>query len=509
MLGDQYSHYEPQGPIGRSLTMDSDDSLEQAANFTSESPDYLSSPTSAPATPHHSHPWGIFFTIIGTVLLDFDADACQSPSRAYLLDVTLPEDHAIGLSTFTIMAGLGGSLGYVMGALDWGRLATLFGGHIRLVFTLVLFIFLGCVGVTLTSFREIPLDVLTMPDSKRKSLGGEQQYNKVPAEDAGYGALEQAAVEGDLEPGRSSSANPFRANKAGRLQGETEGKQQLTVTETSFSQASPVPVENWEEGDGAATVASFKTYLWSIIYMPASLRWLCLTNLFCWSSLVCYSLYFTDFVGQAVFEGNPTALPGSEGRRKYDEGVKFACWGMAGYSLSCSFYSFCLDKLVKRFRAKPVYIGGQLVYCLGMVAMAITRSRWGVLVFSWSAGIMYSTLFTMPYLLVAHYHETDSIQCEDSWFLKQIRALLRSIQEDKKSREAGEPEQLFYQDQVRGIGTDIAIVSCMVFLAQFILSLCMGTIVAKAGSTVAVVVMASILSFCGAVSANFVTYMDL
>ena len=34
-------------------------------------------------------------------------------------------------------------------------------------------------------------------------------------------------------------------------------------------------------------------------------RWLCLTNLFCWSSLVCYSLYFTDFVGQAVFRGNP------------------------------------------------------------------------------------------------------------------------------------------------------------------------------------------------------------
>ena len=32
------------------------------------------------------------------------------------------EDHAIGLSTFTIMAGLGGSLGYAMGALNWGWL---------------------------------------------------------------------------------------------------------------------------------------------------------------------------------------------------------------------------------------------------------------------------------------------------------------------------------------------------------------------------------------------------
>ena len=39
---------------------------------------------------YSQHPWGIFFTILGTVLLDFDADACQSPSRAYLLDVTLP-----------------------------------------------------------------------------------------------------------------------------------------------------------------------------------------------------------------------------------------------------------------------------------------------------------------------------------------------------------------------------------------------------------------------------------
>lgn len=70
-----------------------------------------------------SHPWGIFFTIIGTVLLDFDADACQSPARAFLLDITLPEDHGKGLSTFTIMAGLGGFMGYLLGAIDWGNTA--------------------------------------------------------------------------------------------------------------------------------------------------------------------------------------------------------------------------------------------------------------------------------------------------------------------------------------------------------------------------------------------------
>lgn len=38
----------------------------------------------------YPHPWGIFFTVLGTVLLDFDADSCQSPARAYLLDISVP-----------------------------------------------------------------------------------------------------------------------------------------------------------------------------------------------------------------------------------------------------------------------------------------------------------------------------------------------------------------------------------------------------------------------------------
>lgn len=55
-----------------------------------------------------SHSWGIFFTILGTVLLDFDADACQSPARAYLLDVTIPGKiirlNSLVISTFDIVS---------------------------------------------------------------------------------------------------------------------------------------------------------------------------------------------------------------------------------------------------------------------------------------------------------------------------------------------------------------------------------------------------------------------
>ena len=52
---------------------------------------------------------------------------------------------------------------------------------------------------------------------------------------------------------------------------------------------------------------SLKEYLYSILYMPHSMRMVCLTNLFCWMAHVCYSLYFTDFVGEAVYGGNPKA----------------------------------------------------------------------------------------------------------------------------------------------------------------------------------------------------------
>jgi len=426
-----------------------------------------------------THPWGIFLTVLGTVLLDFDADACQSPSRAYLLDVCVPEDHAMGLSTFTIMAGLGGSLGYAMGGINWDAtiIGYLLGGHVRAVFTLVTFIFIGCVTVTLYSFREIPLSVLSdvnNPDSaKDRRVAANDQYGNLQDDAAAsktYGTM------GDGEAGIAMTS----------LQNDPD---QTYANDGIYpdQSANPEGVKQTEfevNDDRQPDEISLREYLNSILYMPQSMKILCLTNLFCWMSLVCYSLYFTDFVGEAVFAGDPKAPIGSVDRTNYEDGVRFACWGMAMYSLSCSIYSFVIEKLVQRFKAKPVYMGGQLVYTVGMIFMAIARNKVGVIIFSWTAGIMYSTLFTMPYLLVAHYHAS------------QVFA------EDASGERQASP-------QLRGLGTDVALISSMVFLAQFILSLSMGSIVSATGSTVAVIIAAAVLSFCGSMSASQVMYLDL
>ncbi|CAG7659647.1 unnamed protein product [Allacma fusca] len=409
-----------------------------------------------------NHPWGLIFTVIGTVLLDFDADACQSPSRAYMLDVTIPEDHARGLSTFTIMAGLGGSMGYFLGALNWENtfIGILFGGQVRAVFTVVLFIFIGCVITTIRSFQEIPIDRLYSPTNKPSDRAVERgEYSRFEEEES--------------------------YSEAGKSQGYGSIE---NVQETSFNENQkeipPVAGEVVEGASSEEKVPEFREYLKTIVQMPRSLQWLCVTNFFCWMSLVCYSLYFTDFVGEAVYGGDPTAPLGSISRTNYEDGVRFGCWGMSLYSLSCSFYSFAIDGLVHRFGAKRVYICGQLVYSVGMVFMGTFRHRAGVIIFSWTAGIMYATLFTMPYLLVARYHAAEMFDVDHDDLVQK-------------------------PNLKRGLGTDVAIVSSMVFLAQMTQAVILGSVVTAAGTPTAIVYAAAIFASCGALAATKVLYLDL
>lgn len=128
---------------------------------------------------------------------------------------------------------------------------------------------------------------------------------------------------------------------------ETNIPNEQNIAETSFTNdADPSLPPNMNDNEAAA---SFICYLMSIVFMPHSVRMVCLTNLFCWMAHVCYSLYFTDFVGEAIFNGDPKAAEGSESYILYSAGVRFGCWGMAMYSLSCACYSLIIEKLIKKF----------------------------------------------------------------------------------------------------------------------------------------------------------------
>ena len=57
---------------------------------------------------------GIIFTIVGVAVLDLCCDACQTPSRTLMVDLTTIKDQTRGLTMFTVVAGAGGAIGYTI-----------------------------------------------------------------------------------------------------------------------------------------------------------------------------------------------------------------------------------------------------------------------------------------------------------------------------------------------------------------------------------------------------------
>lgn len=155
---------------------------------------------------------------------------------------------------------------------------------------------------------------------------------------------------------------------------------------------------------------------------------------------------------------------------------------MAIYALSCSLYSYGVEYLLKSFKTKYVYIGSLLAFSIGMIILASFPSKWGVLVWSVCAGIIYASLFTFPFILIAQYHARGSFKVK-----------------------AGEE---VVSKQQRGLGTDIAIVNGMIFVAQIIVALTIGLFIEWLGSTSAVIFAAGFCGLCAAVSAFFVLYIE-
>jgi solute carrier family 45 protein 1/2/4 len=209
--------------------------------------------------PISSNKFATIITVLGVILLDLDCDACQSPSRAYLLDVTHPSQHSLGLTTFTTMAGLGGCLGYFLGGIPWENtfLTNILGDHVHVLFTLVWIIYLICLVLTVTAVKE-PSSIEIMAPNLSRSIS--RQY-----------LISSYSI--------NSTSSIYEDNERNSI----------------------IKREEYDSKSNRNFKVSYFDYLRSIIYMPASLRWLCLTNFFCWMALVSYSLYFTDFVGQAVF----------------------------------------------------------------------------------------------------------------------------------------------------------------------------------------------------------------
>ncbi|XP_056130935.1 proton-associated sugar transporter A [Lampris incognitus] len=222
--------------------------------------------------------------------------------------------------------------------------------------------------------------------------------------------------------------------------------------------------ENVETADSQM---SMKLLCVAIYKMPPSLRSLCTNHFLGWLSFEGMLLFYTDFMGEVVFEGDPKAPHDSEAYQRYNAGVSMGCWGMCIYAFSAAFYSAILEKLEERFSLRSLYFFAYLAFGLGTGLATLSTNLYVVLSLCVTYGVLFSSLCTLPYSLLCEYYQSPQF-CGSS---------------EEGTR--------------RGMGVDISLLSCQYFLAQILVSVAMGPLTSLVGGAQGVMYFASLMSFVG------------
>ncbi|KAJ7335071.1 hypothetical protein JRQ81_013012 [Phrynocephalus forsythii] len=386
--------------------------------------------------------WAIVITMLGVVLFDFAADFIDGPIKAYLFDVCSHQDKERGLHYHAFLTGLGGALGYLTGAIDWGHtvLGTYLGSEFQVMFFYAALVFLICLTVHLCSIPETSLSTIQV--ESKSLLKASQPYE--------YGSIEKVK-NGYFKPEYNEIRLLSHQGKPTRNE-DIQVQRQMTL----------------------------RSLLKALLSMPSHYRFLCVSHLMGWTAFLSNMLFFTDFMGQIVFNGDPYAPHNSTEYLTYERGVEVGCWGMCINAVSSSLYSYLQKALLPYIGLKGLYFIGYLLFGLGTGFIGLFPKVSSTLALCSLFGVMSSTLYTVPFNLIADYHR----------------------EEEAESR--GKGDHTF-----RGKGVDCAALTSMVQLAQIIVGVGLGFLVSAAGSVVVVVISASAIALFGCCFvACFVRYVD-
>uniref|UniRef100_A0A8D0PLJ2 Solute carrier family 45 member 2 n=1 Tax=Sus scrofa TaxID=9823 RepID=A0A8D0PLJ2_PIG len=262
------------------------------------------------ADPRRKPIWAISITMTGVVLFDFAADFIDGPIKAYLFDVCTHQDKERGLHYHALFTGLGGALGYLLGAIDWAHLelGRLLGTEFQVMFFFSSLVLTLCFIIHLCSIPEAPLR-----DTAKDTPPRQAPQDPASSSDRMY-------EYGSIEKVKNGYVNPELALQGGKTKNPPAEQTQRTMT--------------------------IKSLLRALMSMPAHYRCLCISHLIGWTAFLSNMLFFTDFMGQIVYHGDPYSAHNSTEFLIYQRGVEVGCWGLCINSVFSSLYSFFQRALV-------------------------------------------------------------------------------------------------------------------------------------------------------------------
>ncbi|XP_019383766.1 PREDICTED: solute carrier family 45 member 4 [Gavialis gangeticus] len=234
-----------------------------------------------------------------------------------------------------------------------------------------------------------------------------------------------------------------------------------------------------EEGETETTVR----LLWlSMLKMPKELLRLCLCHLLTWFSIIAEAVFYTDFMGQVIFKGDPKGPSNSTELHAYNAGVQMGCWGLVIYAATAAVCSALLQKYLDNYdlSIRVIYILGTLGFSIGTAVMAMFPNVYVSMIMISTMGIVSMSISYCPYALLGQYHD--------------IREYIHHSPGNSK----------------RGFGIDCAILSCQVYISQILAASALGGVVDAVGTVRVIPMVASVGSFLGFLTATFlVIYPDV
>ncbi|XP_067935574.1 solute carrier family 45 member 3-like [Watersipora subatra] len=355
----------------------------------------------------------VYLLAMTVVLIDFSTQAGLTPCEVFLQDITkgLPiRDRAFSL--YSLMCSVGSCAGYLILAINWEKtiLGTIFGDQEYCVFSLLFVIFLVLMVVNLQTASKIRN---RQNIRNNKSFADMQMLQAVP------------------KLSDHSLAELKRNNNCSCL---------------SRFVLSIIP-----QG------------IVSLFTIPYALRRLVYANFFSWAAVMAFLLFYTDYMGEVVYGGKPSAAVGTVLRHQYDDGVRMGSFGLFLHAVMSSITATAIEKLQNIYGMKAIHFTSLLIFTFSIILILLTSNLVVMHTLSMATGIAFASMTTIPFSLVGMYHEDKEVFFPDS-------------------------------QSFRGLGMDMATLDTSYFCSQVLLLTFMGYIVHLTGSASMYLVTAAILS---------------
>ncbi|XP_061918899.1 solute carrier family 45 member 4-like isoform X3 [Entelurus aequoreus] len=279
---------------------------------------------------------------------------------------------------------------------------------------------------------------------------------------------------------RTTASSPPPITTSRSLNDLSDLQQRLDRREFQFSTRSLSSEAS--SSDSKSDKGTTVRLLWlSMLKMPKQLWRLCVCHLVTWFSYIAEAVFYTDFMGQVIYNGDPQAPLNSTEFQNYNSGVQMGCWGLVVYAGTAAVSSAILQKYLDNFdlSIKVVYIVGTLGFSIGTAVMAIFPNVYVAMVMISSMGVSSMSISYCPYALLGQYHEIKE-------YIQHSPANTR-----------------------RGFGIDCAILTCQVYISQILVASVLGSVIRAVGTVRVIPMVASGSSFLGFLTACFlVVYPD-